>query len=36
VLERVIKIRYETLSKNFIESNSALERLTESTDKEES
>jgi hypothetical protein len=27
VLERVIKTRYETLSKNFVESNSALEIL---------
>jgi len=27
VVERVIKTRYETLSKNFVESNSSLERL---------
>jgi hypothetical protein len=34
VLERVIKTRYETLSKNFVESNSALERLTHESIKE--
>jgi hypothetical protein len=34
VLERVIKTRYETLSKNFAESNSALERLAHESIKE--
>ena len=34
VLERVIKNRYETLSKNFAESNSALERLAHERTKE--
>jgi hypothetical protein len=34
VLERVIKTRYETLSKNFAESNSALERISHESIKE--
>jgi hypothetical protein len=34
VLERVIKTRYKTLSKNFAESNSALERLAHESIKE--
>jgi hypothetical protein len=34
VIERVIKTRYETLSKNFAESNSALERLSHERIKE--
>jgi hypothetical protein len=34
VLERVIKTRYETLSKNFAESNSALERIAHGRIKE--
>jgi hypothetical protein len=34
VLERVIKTRYETLSKNFAESNSSLERLAHESIKE--
>ena len=34
MLERVIKTRYETLSKNFAESNSALERLSHESIKE--
>jgi hypothetical protein len=34
VLERVIKTRYETLSKNFAKSNSALERLSHESIKE--
>ena len=34
VIERVIKTRYETLSKNFAESNSSLERLAHESIKE--
>jgi hypothetical protein len=34
VLERVIETRYETLSKNFAESNSSLERLSHESIKE--
>jgi hypothetical protein len=34
VLERVIKTRYETLSKNFAESNSSLETLAHESIKE--
>jgi hypothetical protein len=34
VLERVIKTRYETLSKNFAESNSTLERLAHESIRE--
>jgi hypothetical protein len=34
VIERVLKTRYETLSKNFAESNSALERLAHESIKE--
>ena len=34
MLERVLKTRYETLSKNFTESNSALERLAHESIKE--
>jgi hypothetical protein len=34
VLERVIKIKYETISKNFVESNSSLERLAHEIIKE--
>jgi hypothetical protein len=34
VLERVIKTRYETLSKNFVERNSSLERLAHESIKE--
>ena len=34
VIERVIKTRYETLSKNFLESNSALERLAHESVKD--
>jgi hypothetical protein len=34
VLERVIKTRYETLSKNFAESNSSFERLAHESIKE--
>jgi hypothetical protein len=34
VIERVIKTRYETLSKNFAERNSSLERLAHENIKE--